>query len=157
MRRTDKRLIALVVLYERLSPKELRAFAAEALPDYLVPSMFVPLTEIPGNEHGKRDLDRLHELAAAHLRRAGNRFEPVDDVDRYLVGLWEQLLAVEWIGATDDFFALGGNSMLAFRVQLRIRRDLGVEIEVREILFTTELGRLADLIRARRSAAEVTA
>jgi amino acid adenylation domain-containing protein len=149
----DKRLIALVVLYERLSPKQLRAFATEALPDYLVPSTFIPVAEIPGNHHGKRDAAKLRQFAQAQLRREGNRFEPRDDVDAYLVELWEQLLSVEWIGAQEDFFALGGNSMLAFRAQARIKRDLGVELEVREILHTTELANLAGLVRSRRGVA----
>jgi amino acid adenylation domain-containing protein len=148
----DRRLAALVVLHDRVPPRQLREFAAAMLPDYLVPSVFVPVPEIPGNDHGKRDLAKLYDTAVADLRRAGSRVEPCDDIERYLVELWEELLAVDWIGTADDFFALGGNSLLGFRVQRRIRRDLGVEIDVQDVLETSELSGLAELVRTRRTA-----
>lgn len=151
----DKRLIALVVLREQLAPKELRESVATMLPDYLVPSVFIPVAEIPGTVHGKRDVEQLHILAAEQLRRQSDRVEPSDEVERYLADLWEQLLAVEWIGRNDEFFALGGNSMLAFRARRRIGRELGVEVEVPEILGASRLRDLAELIRSRRE--EVTA
>ena len=147
----DRRLVALVVLRAGLSPKRLREAVAESAPDYLVPAMFVRVPEIPGNDHGKRDLDQLRRLAVEQVNRQARRVEPRDEVERYLADLWEQLLSVEWIGADDDFFALGGNSMLAFRAQRRIRRDLRVPLDVREILDTSELAGLAALIRARQA------
>lgn len=143
-------LVALVVLHERISPRELREFAAERLPDYLVPSSFVPVPEIPGNDHGKRDLDVLRRLAAEELRRQHDRVEPRDEIERYLASAWERLLVVDRVGATDDFFALGGNSLLGFRMQRRIVRDLGVTVDVKEILEIGQLSGLADLVRARR-------
>lgn len=146
----DRLLVALVVLHQRISPRELREFAAERLPDYLVPSSFVPVPEIPGNDHGKRDLDVLRRLAAEELRRQHDRIEPRDEIERHLASVWEQLLAVDRVGATDDFFALGGNSLLGFRMQRRILRDLGVTLDVKEILETGRLSGLADLVRARR-------
>jgi amino acid adenylation domain-containing protein len=146
----DKRLIALVVPHGHLDPKKLRESVATTLPDYLVPSVFIPVAEIPGTVHGKRDVEQLHSLAAEQLRRQSERVEPSDEVERYLVALWEQLLAVEWIGCNDDFFALGGNSMLAFRARRRIERELGVEVEVPEILDAGRLRDLAELIRTRR-------
>lgn len=145
----DRRLVALVVPYDRVRPRGLREFAAEALPDYLVPSAFIQVAQIPGTEHGKRDLDSLRELAADHLRRRTGRVEPRDDTERYLIGLWEDLLAVEWISATDDFFELGGNSLLAFKALRRIRRELGVLLDVREILDSRSLAGLAGKIRER--------
>lgn len=152
----DKRLVALVVLHERVPPKQLRESIGQVLPDYLVPSVFIPVPEIPGTINGKRDQDRLQALAVAEVRRQSQRVEPADDVERYLVDLWERLLAVEWIGRNDDFFALGGNSLLAFRARRRIQRELGVEVEVPAILAASELGQLADVIRHLR-AEEVSA
>ncbi|MGH3501656.1 MAG: non-ribosomal peptide synthetase [Nocardioidaceae bacterium] len=152
----DKRLIALVVLHEHLAPKKLRESAANILPDYLVPSVFIPVPEIPGTANGKRDNERLHALAAEQFRRQHRRVEPANEVERYLVDLWEQLLSVEWIGRNDDFFALGGNSMLAFRARRRIQRDLDVVVEVQEILGASRLGGLAELIRIRCKEVEVS-
>jgi len=148
----DRHLVALYVPYDSTSPRELRADAVANLPDFMVPSSFVRVDEIPANGHGKRDLDRLRDLAAAHLSRRARRVPPGDDVERYLVDLWEELLAAEEIGVTDDFFALGGNSLLAFRVRSRIGRELGVRLDPADVLTNSELGGLAALIRQRTRA-----
>lgn len=147
----DKRLVALVVMADDTPPSQLRSDVGRSLPDYLVPSAFLAVPEIPGTDHGKRDLDRLRTMAEAQVRRQSRRVEPRDEIEVYLVRLWEQILRVEWISRTDDFFALGGNSLLAFRSRRRIARDLGVAVEVPEIMEARELGQLAAMIRARRS------
>lgn len=139
----DRCLVALVVTRDRLPPRALREFAVAELPDYMVPAAIVSVPEIPGNEHGKRDLPALIETARVHMRRRERHVPPRDDTQAYLAGLWEDLLAVEHVGITDDFFALGGNSLLAFRAQRRIKRDLGIEIDVQELLRTGELAALA--------------
>lgn len=146
----DQHLVALVVSDSRVSPKQLRDYAAETLPDFMVPSAFVLVPEIPANDHGKRDLDQLRQLAADQLRRGERRVAPRDDVERYLAELWEDLLAVELINANDDFFLLGGNSLLAFRVQRRVSRELGVPLEAKDVLANSELQGLASLIRQRK-------
>jgi hypothetical protein len=146
------RLVALVVPYGDLPGRELREYASGLLPDYLVPSALVFLTEIPGNGRGKRDVAELRRIAEEQLRRSREQIAPRDDVERYLAGLWEELLMAEHVSVTDDFFALGGNSLLAFRLQRRISRDLGVPIEPLDVLTTSRLDGLADLIRDRRDA-----
>lgn len=148
----DRHLVALVVPHDQLSPKHLREYATRELPEFMVPSAFVRVDRIPVNDHGKRDLALLRELAEEQLRRGGERVPPSDDIERYLVDLWEELLAVEHIGAADDFFALGGNSLLAFRVQQRVRRELQVPLEARDVLGHGELRSLAGLIRERKEA-----
>jgi hypothetical protein len=68
---------------------------------------------------------------------------PSTGTERYLAALWEELLGVDRVGATDDFFALGGHSLQAFRARHRIRRDLGVNISHADLLRTTVLCDLA--------------
>jgi amino acid adenylation domain-containing protein len=144
----DRYLIAVVVTEEAISPQELREFAADLLPDYLVPSSFVHVTEIPATEHGKRDADRLRKLADDQQRRRHEYETPADDLERHLARMWEELLGVEWISRTDDFFELGGNSLLAFRLQRRIKRELSAVVNVRALLATSRLCGIADLVRA---------
>lgn len=143
----DRRLVALVVPSAPLTMNELRAYAVEQLPDYLVPSSFVQVNGLPATEHGKRDRVELDKLARDHVDRRDTVVAPVDRYERYLVELWETLLHVEWIGRDDDFFALGGNSLLAFRLQRRIKRDLNVSVETRQILTAPRLADLAGAIR----------
>jgi amino acid adenylation domain-containing protein len=145
----DRSLIALVVPTEKLSPGELREFVTGAVPAFLVPRMFVMVPEIPGNQHGKRDLVQLRRIADDHLARDRDRVEPRDEVEAYLAKIWAELLAVEWVSVNDDFFGLGGNSMLAFRARMRIKRDMGVELDVAEIFERSELAEIAGFLRQR--------
>ncbi|QYX79585.1 amino acid adenylation domain-containing protein [Streptomyces akebiae] len=147
---TDRHLVALVVPHDEVSLRELRAYAQEAMPDYMVPSSLVKVAEIPANDHGKRDTGRLAEILDAHLRHRADHVQPRDETEKFLAELWSELLAVEEIGVHDDFFALGGNSLLAFRMQRRLVRELAVDISAREILTTSELGALAGIVRMRR-------
>ncbi len=151
----DRRLIALVVAEEPVTSRALRGYLADRLPDYLVPSLIAVVPKIPANDHGKRDLPRLRAMAEAYLDRESDRVEPADEIERYLFRMWEELLGVEWIASTDDFFALGGHSMLAFRAQLRIERDLAVQVSVGEIFEGGDLSAITNLVRERRSAVPV--
>jgi hypothetical protein len=146
---TNRSLVAMVVPQHALTAQDVRAYAAEVLPDYMVPSLFLIVPEIPGNDHGKRDLTGLRQVAAVHLDRESRRLVPQDELETYLARMWEQLLGIEWIAASDDFFALGGNSMLAFRAHMRIERDLGVRVEVAEIFELSQLDQITNVVRER--------
>ncbi|MCX4778459.1 non-ribosomal peptide synthetase [Streptomyces sp. NBC_01264] len=147
---SDKHLVALVVNDDSIPLNQLRAYAEREMPDFMVPSSISRVTEIPANSHGKRDLARLRDLADETLRRSVDHVAPRDEIERYLADLWVQLLAVEQVGATDEFFALGGNSLLSFRMLRRLTRDLDVQVSAREVLATGRLEDLARLIRDRK-------
>nr|WP_280116062.1 non-ribosomal peptide synthetase [Micromonospora orduensis] len=146
-----RHLIALVVADEALLIRELRSYASEVMPDYMVPSAFTTISKIPADDHGKRDARELLELAQQELRRRSEAVSPRDDVERYLVEVWEELLGAEKVGVHDDFFALGGNSLLAFRLRRRISSDLSTTITAQEVLTVTVLGELADLLKQRQA------
>lgn len=147
-----RHLIALVVADDAVLLRELRGYAADVMPDHMVPRAFATIAKIPADDHGKRDARHLLEIAQQELRRRSAAVSPQDDVERYLAGVWEELLGAEEIGALDDFFALGGNSLLAFRLRRRISDELGTTVTVHEVLTVTVLGELADLLRQRRTA-----
>jgi amino acid adenylation domain-containing protein len=147
----NRHLVGVVVPYDQLSPKEIRQYAAERMPEFMVPSVLVRVEDIPVNDHGKRDLDSLRAVAAEQARRGEQRVDPRDDVEQYLAELWEELLTVEQVGVGDDFFALGGNSMIAFRVQQRVKRELEVPLAPKEILVHSRLDALAGIIRERKA------
>lgn len=147
----DRRLVALVVVTEQVSPQDLRDYATHTLPDYMVPSSFVQVPSIPGGSHGKRDSVKLEELARSQDERRARWVPPIDDVERYLAGVWEEMLGVEWVSSDDDFFHLGGNSMLAFRLQRRISRDLQVPLDSMSVFESRSLTELGTLIRRIRT------
>ena len=119
----------------------LRSAAADHLPDYAVPAAWVFLDELPVTVNGKLDRDALPapegELAPAR------RSAPLGEVETFLAGTWEELLAVGGVGREDDFFALGGHSLLATRLVSRLRDRYGVELSLRRIFERPTLAAMA--------------
>ncbi|MCB1058239.1 MAG: amino acid adenylation domain-containing protein [Acidobacteria bacterium] len=98
----------------RLPEDELRRHLASRLPDYMLPRAFVVLDALPINANGKIDRRALPEPEQAAAARL--HVEPESEVQRMLVGLWQQALGIERIGIRDDFFALGGDSIVAIQL-----------------------------------------
>ncbi|WP_327095421.1 amino acid adenylation domain-containing protein [Nocardia vinacea] len=124
---------------------EVRRHAAATLPEYMVPSAFAVIDEIPLTVHGKLDRRALPdpERTTAHRYR-----EPSTATEIRLAGLFAQIFGREQIGADDSFFELGGHSLLATRLVVRIRTEFGVEIDVRAPFDTPTVAGLAALIEA---------
>ncbi|NUP49824.1 MAG: non-ribosomal peptide synthetase [Catenulispora sp.] len=142
----DRNLVAFVVRRGPLQPSELRAFAERELPDHMVPAKIVVLTKIPATDNGKRDREALLELLAADEARIRAHQPPTSRTEVLLAKIWSTLLAVEDIGVADDFFVLGGNSMLAFRVRQQVKRELGVAVDIGSILENPILRDLAAVL-----------
>ncbi|MCE4946563.1 amino acid adenylation domain-containing protein, partial [Streptomyces albulus] len=145
----DRRLVAYVVP-ERggvgPAPKQpdagaLRRFAATTLPRHMVPSAFVLLDTLPLTSRGK--LDR-RALPAPGGAAAEHRRGPRTVREEFLCGLYAQVLDVPEVGIDDDFFALGGHSMLATRLIGRIRSVLGAELDIRTLFDAPTVAELGE-------------
>ncbi|MEV4140091.1 amino acid adenylation domain-containing protein [Dactylosporangium sp. NPDC049742] len=123
----DKKLVAYLV-GECDGTAALRTALKHRLPDYMVPAAFVTLPALPLSPNGK--LDRK-ALPAPQLRRdATDLVEPSTDSERLVAGIWRELLDVDRIGVDDDFFDLGGHSLIATQVVARLRKTAGAGISV---------------------------
>ncbi|MEU4216670.1 non-ribosomal peptide synthetase [Actinoplanes sp. NPDC026623] len=142
----NRHLLAVVVPAEDTTLRDIQEFARAELPDYLVPSQFALVEEIPSNEHGKRDLAALHEIADGVRERRERHVAPRTEVELYLAELWEELLGVENVGANEDIFALGGHSLLAFRMHSQVERRFGVSVELAAVLRDPVLADVAALV-----------
>ena len=126
----DKRLVAYIVhgAGARLTPQEWRDYVLSKLPEYLCPSTFVLLDELPLTTNGKVD---RRALPAPDWQASGPYVAPKNLEEEMLCGIWESLLRIERVGVHDNFFELGGHSMVATQVISRIRRRFGIEAPLR--------------------------
>ncbi|MFJ3876984.1 amino acid adenylation domain-containing protein [Streptomyces sp. NPDC090077] len=125
---------------------ELRAWAGDRLPEYMVPSFFVTLAELPLSPNGK--LDRK-ALPAPELHGASGSRAPRDAREEIAAGVLADVLGLPSVGADDDFFALGGHSLLAARAAARLREALGGECAVRDVFELRTAARLAARLAGR--------
>ncbi|MBN6040525.1 non-ribosomal peptide synthetase [Amycolatopsis sp. 195334CR] len=136
----EKRLVGYVVPGD-VDPAAVRAFAAERLPDYLVPSAIVALDAFPLTANGK--LDR-RALPAPEF--GGDREEPATDGERALCALFAEVLGLPEVGTNESFFELGGDSISSIQLASRAR-TAGVLIKPRDVFLHKTPGALAAIVR----------
>lgn len=144
----EQRLVAYVVGDEARvpTPGEWRAFLRESLPEYMIPSLFVRLDELPLLPNGKVNRRALPapDASRPELRRAF--VAPGTPTEAKLVEIWMNVLTLKRVGIHDNFFELGGDSILATRLVSRVRRAFGVELPLRELFWKSTVGELAALV-----------
>ncbi|MBS2551683.1 amino acid adenylation domain-containing protein [Catenulispora sp. NL8] len=101
---------------EPADPAALRSFLRGRLPDYMLPAAFHQLAEIPSNAHGKADRSRLPEVSAGRADWSGPYAQPRTVAERVVTEVWAEVLGLDRVGVTDDFFVLGGDSLSAARM-----------------------------------------
>src|SRR5262249_16262732 len=144
----NKRLIAYLVTDPGLAPTtaELRRFLKEQLPDYMVPSAFVLLDNLPLTPSGKVDRRALPAPDQARPELDKAFVAPRSPVEEALAGIWAEALKLERVGIHDNFFELGGHSLLAARVMSQIHSSLQVNVPLRMLFEQPTVARLADAI-----------
>ncbi|MGH3936831.1 MAG: amino acid adenylation domain-containing protein, partial [Pseudonocardiaceae bacterium] len=147
------RLVAYVVADGSVDVSQLRVHAAAVLPDYLLPSAFVLLDELPLTINGKLDRAALPAPTWDASSSAGY-VAPRTEAEATLAGIWAEVLGLERVGITDNFFELGGDSILSIRVASRLRAAFGAELSPRAV-FT--YATVAELAAALEPAGEVAA
>lgn len=124
-----KQLVAYVVCQDGLVPSQadLRSYLHAQIPDYMVPSLFVFLTELPLTANNKVDRKALPPPASAPPTTAGH-VRPTDRMDVQMAVLWEQVFGTNHIGIHDNFFDLGGHSLKATQLFYMIEQVYGRQL-----------------------------
>ena len=129
-------------------PPDLRSALAESLPPYLVPSAFVRLAELPLTAHGKVDRRALPAPTRDDLVGAGY-VAPRDPTEEALARIWSEVLAMPRVGVHDDFFRLGGDSIVSLKVISRVKRAFGIEASPRDLFEAATIELFAAVVRER--------
>ncbi len=144
-----KHLVAYVVPAET-SPteEELRPFLKQNLPEYMVPAVFMFLPVLPLTPNGKVDRRALPRAQGRAKTGDGEKVSPRDEVEAKLAGIWQTVLGQPSIGVTENFFDLGGHSLLVGRLLLRIDKAFGKKLSLADVFRAPTVERLALVLRS---------
>jgi amino acid adenylation domain-containing protein len=154
----DTRLVAYLVARSNPVPttEELRRYLKAYLPNYMIPSAFLFLSQLPLTSNGK--LDRVALPAPTPEGSQPADFTgPRDELERSMTAIWEEVLNCGGIGIHSDFFELGGHSLLAARVVSRVRKAFGVDLDLISLFESPTIAALSDVVRKAQAAPTETA
>ncbi len=136
----------------KIETETLREFLGNFLPDYMIPVSFTVLDEIPRTANGKTDRKKL---AALKIEADENEFvAPRDLIEELLANIWTKTLKLEKVGVTDNFFHIGGHSLLAGQIASQIKKIFGAEISLRRIFENPTIKSLAKQIKSNKTEAK---
>lgn len=140
-----KRLVAYLVARDGriLDVEQIQGYLREKLPQYMVPSAFVTLAEIPLNANGKVNRALLPPPDDLQMRSGAASTPPSTPLEKYLADHWKQVLGIETIGVHENFFYLGGDSMKGAVLINRVQKDLGESAPVSAIFLAPTIAQLA--------------
>ncbi|NND71100.1 MAG: amino acid adenylation domain-containing protein, partial [Rhodothermales bacterium] len=141
-----QRLVAYIVVREEVAASALREFLSRALPEYMVPAVYVNLDAFPLMHNGKVDRSALPRAESIHRVSVEEYQTPESDTEKSLARIWCTLLEVERVGRQDNFFELGGHSLLAVKAISRINEEYSIQIPLRSIFEHPTLEKYAEAI-----------
>jgi amino acid adenylation domain-containing protein len=124
---------------------DLRRFLARSLPDYMIPTRCVVLSALPQTANGKVDRGRLAVPSQAVAHEVS---EPRDELEQVLTDIWKSLLGIPAVDIHDNFFEIGGHSLLAAMMAAKINELLGRELPLAALLRAPTIASLAELLRS---------
>lgn len=133
----DSRLVVYVVLTDgaEVLAGEIRRHLRGLLPDYMIPSVVMPLLTLPLSPNGKLDRAALPDPFRTPGREETASESPPSGLERQLAQIWTSVLRVERVGPSDKFFELGGHSLLALRVAQQLESRTGLHLDPRTLFF----------------------
>ena len=154
----QKSLVAYVVAAGGPEPRaeELRSYLKQKLPDYMVPTRFEYLEELPLSPNGK--VNRRALPAPGQSDRSGEKghVPPRDGVETKLVKIWKGVLNTRTLGVTDNFFELGGHSLLAAKLLIRIEKAFGQKLSMASLFKGPTIEQQAAMLRDPAASSEAS-
>jgi amino acid adenylation domain-containing protein len=130
----EKQLVAYIVVKSELSGSELRDHLALHVPAYMIPELFVPIDQMPLSPHGKIDYSALpFPSRSILLDVTASTLEPSTEIEIEVASILSRVLGQSHVGFKDNFFRLGGNSLLAAQVVVTVQHLFGVDLDMRSV------------------------
>ncbi|MBV9788066.1 MAG: non-ribosomal peptide synthetase, partial [Chloroflexi bacterium] len=144
----DLRLVAYVVPHPESTPTptELRSFLRASLPEYMVPSTFITLDQLPLTSSGKVNLRALPAPERGRSAQAATLTPPRTPTEQTVATLWQEVLKLEAVSIDDNFFELGGHSLLATQLIARLRTTFQVDLPLRHLFTSPTIAGVAQTI-----------
>ncbi|WP_373493940.1 amino acid adenylation domain-containing protein, partial [Aquiflexum sp.] len=146
----DKSLIGFVVCNGPFDLDAVISFLKTKLPDYMIPSLWKELENLPLAFSGKVDRKALLDIEIEHIQ-SENYEAPKTNLQIQIAAIWQKTLGLEKVGIQDDFFVLGGHSLLAMKVIATIRSEMGIELSIREMFNFPTIRQLAEILATKSS------
>ncbi|WP_227634137.1 phosphopantetheine-binding protein, partial [Klebsiella pneumoniae] len=131
-----------------LDAQQLRVWLSLRLPLHMLPLLYVPLSAMPLGVNGKIDPQCLPLVDLRQLEGPGEYVPPATELEQRLAEIWQQLLGLERVGTTTNFFDLGGHSLLLVQMQQYIGQQCGQHVALVDLLRFTTIKRLAEFLLA---------
>lgn len=149
----DKRLVAYIVPQSgrTCGGVILRQYLRAKLPEYMVPATFVVLDHLPLTTNGKVDRMQLPKPGTGDRESAHDADPPFTSTEKLLTAIWGELLGLEEVGVTADFFALGGHSLLTIKLLDRIQKECGVLLPLPTVLACPQIRSIAEAVDRQRT------
>jgi amino acid adenylation domain-containing protein len=144
----DRRLVGYVIPADGARPTipELRARLKETLPEYMVPSVFEFMTAFPLTPNGKVDRNALPAPAGGRSELAADYVTARDPIEQKVAAVWQEVLGIPRVGVKDNFFDLGGHSLLLVKVHVRLQQIFAREISIIDLFRLPTVESLAQLL-----------
>ncbi|MBA4495181.1 condensation domain-containing protein [Paenactinomyces guangxiensis] len=143
----EKLLTAYVKALHHLHVTELRTFLSDRLPHYMIPSRYILLEKMPLTPNGKKDRKAVLYMKQTHLSYNHSEISPRDSTEEKIYNIWTSVLDARQFGIDDHFFALGGQSLLATKVLMKLQDCFQVDLSISDLFKALTVRKLAGLIQ----------
>lgn len=142
-------LIAYYIANDVIDEKELNNFLVHRLPRNSIPAIYKRINELPKTPNGKVDIKALPDV---NFEKSGKRIKPQNELEEALYHIWCNLLNQDTVPLDENFFDIGGHSLLLIKLQNQINKELDIDITVIELLEYTTIQTLAEYINSGKRA-----
>ncbi len=144
----DQRLVAYLTAAHgnTMDSAEMRALLRQTLPEYMIPNEFVVLDYMPRTANGKLDRKALASIKPAAARKVSEEAAPQNDIEKVIAGLWCKVLKLDAVGSNENFFDLGGHSLLVVQLHNLLKEEIAQPVSLTDLYQYTTIKSFAEFL-----------